>query len=110
MPVARQTNAQTLIPVGDERRAGDRVDVALWGRIRFRGTSHPARICNISTGGLRAMTPFQLRDFSEIDIEIPVLGWRTAIVVWTESDMIGCEFDPPLNTGVFERFIQFQQK
>ena len=91
-----------------ERRAADRVSVALWGRIRFRGTSHPARICDISAGGLMAVTPFKLSNYSEVDVEIPVLGWRTAIVAWTEGDRIGCEFEPPLPHTIFDRFIKFQ--
>ncbi len=96
-------------PAGDERRANDRREVALWGRMRVRGTSHPARICNLSPGGFMAMTPFQLRAYAEIDIEIPVLGWRSAIVAWIEGDRVGCEFDPPLDAKLFDRFSLFQK-
>lgn len=94
---------------GDERRINDRRDVALWGRMRFRGTSHPARICNLSPGGFMAMTPFQLRPYCEVDIEIPVLGWRNAIVAWTDGDRVGCEFEPPLDPVQFARFSIFQK-
>jgi PilZ domain len=105
--VASQSNA---VLKAEERRASDRVDVALWGRIRFRGTSHPARICNLSPGGMMAMTPFALRAFSEIDIEIPVLGWRSGLVAWVKGDTVGIEFDPPLPHALFDRFATFQGK
>ncbi len=108
--MANQSTVVSITAHDAERRARDRLDVGLWGRIRFRGTSHPARICNLSPGGMMAMTPFQLRDYSEIDVEIPVLGWRSAMVAWTDGDRVGCEFDPPLNDAVFARFAQFQNK
>jgi PilZ domain len=107
--MATQAHAFSNVAAYD-RRNTDRVDVALWGRIRFRGTSHPARICNLSPGGLMAMTPFQLRDYSEVDVEIPVLGWRAGIVAWVNGDNIGVEFDPPLNPSLFDRFATFQNK
>jgi hypothetical protein len=108
--MATRLNVLTAVENADDRRARDRLDVAMWGRIRFRGTSHPARICNLSPGGLMAMTPFALRDYSEVDIEIPVLGWRSAMVAWVEGDKIGCEFDPPLNLALFDRIAVFQSK
>lgn len=93
-----------LAASNEDRRLNERREVALWGRIRFRGTSHPARICNLSTGGFMAMTPFKLAEYAEVDVEIPVIGWRTAIISWVKGDRIGCEFEPPLNPMVFERF------
>ncbi len=106
--MASQSTAYAVKVERDDRRANDRLAVALWGRIRFRGTSHPARICNLSPGGIMAMTPFQLRDYSEIDIEIPVLGWRSGLVAWTRNDHVGIEFDPPLNPALFKQFATFQ--
>jgi hypothetical protein len=94
---------QLQLVANDDRRHAERTDVALWGRIRFRGTSHPARICNISAGGLMAMTPFALREYSEVDVEIPVIGWRSAMVAWTRRDQVGLEFDPPLPHAVIDR-------
>jgi hypothetical protein len=107
MAVAKPTFDFDGVP--EERRSNERKDVALWGRMRFRGTSAPARICNLSPGGLMAMTPFQLRAYAEVDVEIPVLGWRNAIVAWVDGDRVGCEFEPPLDPGMFERFSIFQK-
>ncbi len=95
--------SQLKLVASDDRRANDRAGVALWGRIRFRGTSHPARICNISPGGVLAMTPFALRDFCEVDVEMPVIGWRSALVAWTRGDNVGLEFDPPLAHAAFDK-------
>ncbi len=97
--------SQLKIVANDDRRHSERVDVALWGRIRYRGTSHPARICNIGPGGMMAMTPFALREYCEVDVEVPVIGWKSAMVAWMRGDQIGLEFDPPLAHATFGRIM-----
>ena len=73
-----------------ERRENVRIDTAIWGRIRLRnGDAHPARFCNLSEGGFMAMTPVSIRRYSEIDVEIPAIGWRSAMAAWTEDDRVG---------------------
>lgn len=93
-----------------ERREADRIDVVLWGRIRMRnGDAHPARLCNLSPGGFMAMTPVTIRKYSEVDVEIPVIGWKPAIVAWCDGDKMGCEFEPPMDPAVIERLLTFRK-
>lgn len=100
-------NSNTM---SEERRSLDRMDVALWGRIRLRDrTQHPARICNMSPGGFMALTPVRVTGFAEVDIEIPSLGWKSAIAMWNRGDQLGAEFEPPLPQAVFDRFMAFQK-
>jgi hypothetical protein len=106
--MAIRSNAIYAIAASEDRRVSDRVDVAIWGRVRLRGTSHPLRICNISTGGFMAVTPASLPDYAEVDVEFPVIGWRSAMIAWTRGDQIGGEFEPPLNPDMLARFLAFQ--
>ncbi|MEY2927183.1 MAG: hypothetical protein RL367_1660 [Pseudomonadota bacterium] len=94
-----------------ERRDNGRVEVAIWSQLRTRdGRTFPARICNISPGGMLVMTPATARDYSELDIELPAVGWKCCMSVWSLGDKMGLEFDPPLDPSLLQRFIQFQNK
>ncbi len=106
--MATRSNAVLIISESDERRNNDRVEVAIWGRIRLRGSTHPVRICNMSAGGFMAVTPAKIPDYAEVDVEFPVIGWRSAMIAWTNGDQIGAEFEPRLPLGLFDRFITFQ--
>jgi hypothetical protein len=106
--MANRSNAVLIISESDERRSTDRVEVVIWGRIRFRGTAHPLRICNMSAGGFMAVTPAKIPDYAEVEVEFPVIGWRSAMIAWTKDDQIGGEFEPRLPLGLFDRFITFQ--
>jgi PilZ domain len=106
--MAIRANAVLIISESDERRNNDRVEVAIWGRIRLRGTAHPLRICDMSAGGFMAVTPAKIPAYAEVDVEFPVIGWRSAMIAWAKGDQIGAEFDPPLPLGLFDRFIAFQ--
>lgn len=94
-----------------ERREDVRIDIAIWGRIRLRnGDAHPARFCNLSQGGFMAMTPVGIRRYAEIDVEIPAIGWRSAMAAWTEDDRVGGEFEPPLEPGILDRLMSFRKE
>ena len=45
----------------------------------------------------------------DLDIEIPSLGWKSAIAMWNRGDQLGAEFEPPLPQAVFDRFMAFQK-
>lgn len=107
--MARLYNLKPQAIAAEERREDTRVDVAVWGRIKQRkGDTHPARFCNLSCGGFMAMTPVPPKRYSEIDVEIAMVGWRTAIVAWVEDDRLGGEFEPPLEPGIISRIKAFR--
>jgi hypothetical protein len=92
-----------------ERRENDRVDVALWSRIRSHGRhDHAMRICNVSADGVMAMTPCPVMDQDRVQIELPAIGWHDAVVVWSLGDRIGAAFTKPIERELFERFVSFQ--
>lgn len=93
-----------------ERRYTERVEVAIWSRIRFPGRSeYPTRIANVSASGLMAMTPCPVADNIEIEIELPSIGWHRAKIMWCMGDKIGAEFVEPIEDRLFQRFSQFQR-
>jgi hypothetical protein len=85
-----------------DRRAGDRIDVAIWTRISMSDDSeYPARITNISPGGLMLMTPCPAAADVPVRIKIAELGWIDAKVAWQMGDRTGLEFDTMLDDHRF---------
>jgi hypothetical protein len=93
-----------------DRRGNERVDIALWSRVRSHGRhDHAIRICNVSNDGVMAMTPCPVVDQDRIQIELPAIGWHDAIVVWCLGDRIGASFVRPIEVELFDRFVSFQR-
>lgn len=91
-----------------DRRSSERVDVALWVRIRVQGQpEHPARIANISCTGFMAMTPCPVYDYAPILVELPRIGWVRATTLWSLGDRIGCEFEPVIAADDFAKLRPF---
>jgi hypothetical protein len=91
-----------LVPVNEQRpsvfasdrRANDRIDVALWTRIGLSDDSeYPVRITNISCAGLMAMTPCPASEDIAVRVKIGEIGWVDGIIAWRMGDRIGIEFD-----------------
>lgn len=91
-----------------DRRSSERVDVALWVRIRVQGQpEHPARIANISRTGFMAMTPCPVYDYAPILVELPRIGWVRATTLWSLGDRIGGEFEQPIEADEFGKLRPF---
>ena len=77
-----------------DRRSSDRVDVAIWAKIRVQGQpEHPARIANISPTGFMAMTPCPIYDYAPMLVDLPRIGWVKATALWSLGDRVGGEFE-----------------
>ena len=93
-----------------DRRGSDRVDIALWSRIRAHSRpDYSMRICNVSSVGLMAMTPCPVSDHDRVQVELPAIGWQEAVVVWALGDRIGVSFMRPIEPELYDRFIAFQR-
>ena len=93
-----------------DRRGSERVDIALWSRIRLHGRpDHALRICNVSNDGVMAMTPCPVSDGDHVQIELPAIGWHEATVVWSFGDRIGASFARPVEQETFARFKAVQR-
>jgi hypothetical protein len=90
------------------RRNIERVDVAIWTRIRMVGdVEFPARIGNISATGFMAATPCPIRDYAALHIELPRIGWLKATALWCLGDKIGGEFESVLDHDTFSKLRPF---
>jgi PilZ domain len=107
--MARLSSAISLVEAPGERRNFERHGVAIWARVRHKGVVNPLRISDMSAGGFRAVTPAKIHAYAEVDIELPMLGWCSAILVWQDGDAVGAEFEPRLNPDVLDRLISQQQ-
>jgi PilZ domain len=77
-----------------DRRESERVDVAIWARVRVQGQpEYPARVGNISGSGFMAMTPCPIYDYAPLLIELPRIGWIKATALWSMGDRLGGEFE-----------------
>jgi PilZ domain len=91
-----------------DRRSSERVDVALWVRIRVQGQpEHPARIANISRTGFMAMTPCPVYDYAPVLVELPRIGWVRATSLWSLGDRIGGEFEQAIAPDDFAKLRPF---
>jgi hypothetical protein len=108
--MARLSSAISLVEAPGERRNFERHDVAIWARVRHKAAVNPLRISDISAGGFRAATPAKIMSYSEIDVELPMLGWCSAVLVWQNGDEVGAEFEPRLNPDVLDRLLASQPK
>ncbi len=91
-----------------DRRSAERVDVALWVRIRVQGQpEHPARIANISRTGFMAMTPCPVYDYAPVLVELPRIGWVRATMLWALGDRIGGEFEQLIEPDDFAKLRPF---
>ncbi len=91
-----------------DRRACDRIDVAIWTRISLiDGSEYPARITNISAGGLMAMTPCPATDGVVARIKLPDIGWIEGAVAWNMGDRIGFEFDNIMDSCTFTKLTPY---
>lgn len=97
--------------VNPDRRSEDRSFIAIWTHLRTRDRrTYPARITNISTGGLKLFTPAKLIDYAEIEVELPAIGWKYLLTVWHQGDEIGAEFEPTLAPDAVERVLSYNGK
>jgi hypothetical protein len=100
----------TIVPTADahpsvfasDRRKCDRIDVALWTRIGLSdGSEYPARITNVSPGGLMTMTPCPAAMDVQVRVKLADIGWVDGKIAWTMGDRMGVEFDRLLDADKF---------
>lgn len=87
-----------------ERRQSLRLTVANHPRLRLTldGTAPDSNLiagvtlCDISHQGLMASDAGMLVPGARVQLDIPLVGWREAEVVWIADDRAGCRFLVPL--------------
>ena len=80
------------------KRAHKRIPV--FHRTRAAGADgHPLSlvIVDLSASGLMARCDHALHKGERLEVHLPGVGVRAAVVCWSLGGRIGCEFDAPIN-------------
>lgn len=88
-----------------DRRQNHRLAIHHHSRLRFtldgagpgEETIGGITLTDISQEGLMAADAGQLIPGARIVLEVPLVGWREAEVVWIAGNRAGCRFTAPLN-------------
>jgi hypothetical protein len=106
-PEAILTDPSMLAGIG--RRTLPRLEVDARARIEVMGQSMTARICDISTDGLKVLVDDLLCTGDKVTITMRGLQMRLAgLVRWSHGDHAGIEFDQPLAIGQLNLWLAAQ--
>lgn len=95
-------------PAGQARkgRRAERLPVELGAGLRRRGGSRvTVQVLDLSTNGFRVAAQLGLCNGADVWLWLPGLEPWHARVVWTESEIVGCEFERPLHPAVLEMVV-----
>jgi PilZ domain len=88
-----------------ERRKADRAMVALETLMCDReGRTFGTKILNMSCTGIMAITEAPLCERDPVRIDLPILGWLRADIVWVLGDRVGARFRTPIDRYELEMF------
>src|SRR6218665_1239894 len=106
-PEAVLADPSMLAGVG--RRTLPRVEVDARARIEVMGQSMTARICDISTDGMKVSVDDLLCTGDRVTVTMRGLQMRiTGLVRWAQGDDAGVEFDQPLAIGQLNLWLAAQ--
>ncbi len=91
----------------EDRRAAPRFPVHIRSIILDATLNdHSITIINISTQGLLAQSTNTFEVGALVAIDAPGLGHLNAVIRWSGSGLIGCEFIDPIDPDSFFSFIE----
>jgi hypothetical protein len=97
--------------MSDDRRDGDRIDVRFSARLRpgvrivldslgiDADIIEHVTVTDLSDGGMAMTATAGCYVGAIVMVEVPLVGWREAQVVWMAYGRIGCRFVDPLSSG-----------
>jgi hypothetical protein len=101
--------ADPSLEPGLGRRTLPRLEVDARARLEVMGQSMSARICDISTDGMKVLVDDLLCTGDRVTITMRGLQMRLAgLVRWTQGDHVGIEFDQPLAIGRLNLWLTAQ--
>ena len=103
MPVAHAALANHVIE--NDRRKAERAEVALETLMCDReGHTFGTRILNLSLTGMMASTEAPLCERDPIRIDLPIIGWVKADIMWVLGDRVGARFRTPIEESELSMF------
>jgi hypothetical protein len=101
--------ADPSLEAGLGRRTLPRLEVDARARLELTGQSMTARICDISTDGMKVLVDDLLCAGDRVTITMRGLPMRLAgLVRWSQGDHAGVEFDQPLAIGRLNQWLTAQ--
>jgi hypothetical protein len=101
--------ADPSLEAGLGRRTLPRLEVDARARLEVMGQSMTARICDISTDGMKVLVDDLLCAGDRVTITMRGLPMRLAgLVRWSQGDHAGVEFDQPLAIGRLNQWLTAQ--
>jgi hypothetical protein len=101
--------ADPSLEAGLGRRTLPRLEVDARARLEVMGQSMTARICDISTDGMKVLVDDLLCAGDRVTITMRGLPMRLAgLVRWSQGDHAGIEFDQPLAIGRLNLWLTAQ--
>jgi hypothetical protein len=101
--------AEPSLEAGLGRRTLPRLEVDARARLELTGQSMTARICDISTDGMKVLVDDLLCAGDRVTITMRGLPMRLAgLVRWSQGDHAGVEFDQPLAIGRLNQWLTAQ--
>ena len=101
--------ADPAMLAGVGRRTLPRVEVDARVRIEVMGQAMAARICDISTDGMKVLVDDLLCTGDKVDVTMRGLQMRLpGLVRWSQGDHAGIEFDQPLAIGQLNLWLTAQ--
>jgi len=89
-----------------DRRRSTREDIRADTLMTDReGSLSGVRLINLSEDGFMALTDMDQRQREPIRIDMPVIGWVRAEIVWVLGDRIGAAFREPLTPQMLRAIV-----
>ncbi len=82
-----------------DRRRDRRWKVTLKTTVNLDGYSRPCQLVNVSARGALIAASFHPRLGTEVELDIPGMGWTSASVVRVTSAYIALSFDQPIDVA-----------
>lgn len=89
-----------------DRRRSDRSELALDTLMSDRmGQVFGVRILNLSEHGFMATTEIGLCERAPVRVDLPMIGWMRADIMWALGDKVGAAFREPIDPAILTAFV-----
>ena len=103
------TVAEPLVTssIAANRRRSQRQDISADTLMTDReGRLSGVRLLNLSEDGFMAITDMDQTEREPIRIDMPIVGWLRADIVWVLGERIGAAFRDPLPPHIHDRIVR----
>jgi hypothetical protein len=70
------------------------------------GSQAPTIVQDLTLDGFRAVIPIGVHQGEILRIRLPTELALSAVVIWTDGDLVGCKFAAPIQTRTFAALVR----